>query len=202
MKMGNTKGFVLCSYPLVKSEFPEFANTMAKLEGDMVTMCSADWDPMTYGGTKPKAGQYGKSTIMPELFYGYGQTSPTLTTWESYATTTGNAGLMSGSNSMNIYEDYKIGIAGFAFLDKVQRITEIKLQIGDRKFPRINLEEAFVYDNVAVLFETGIIVDEETEFDLHGYVESKGPYKIMPIGIQMNRVPNKLQSSNTGSALS
>lgn len=196
-----TKGFVLCEYEKVKQEFPEFANTMAKLEADLTAMCAADWAPLTYGGTKPKSGQYGKSTIMPELFYGFGQVAPTLTTWQSRATATGNQALLGGSNAGNIYEDYKLGIAGFAFLDKVQRITEIKLQIGDRKFPRINLEESFVYNKPAVIFETGIIVDEETEFDLHGYVEAYGLYKLMPIGIQMNRVPNKLQSSQVTTAL-
>lgn len=199
--MAQTKGFVICEYSKVKEQFPEFGNTMAKLEADLMSLANADWDPLTYGGTKPTAGQYGKSTIMPELFWGFGQTAPVLTSWDSYATATGHQGLMSGANSMNIYEDYKIGIAGFAFLDKTQRITEFKLQIGDRKFPRINIEEGFCYNNVAVVFETGIIVDEETEFDLHGYVECIGPYKLAPIGIQMNRVPNKLQSSQTTTAL-
>lgn len=199
--MAPTKGYVLCEWELVKQEFPEFLSTMAKLESDLTSLALADWGPLTYGGTKPKSGQFGKSTIMPELFYGFGQVAPTLTSWKSYATATGNQGLMAGSNAMNIYEDYKIGIAGFAFLDKVQRITEFKLQIGDRKFPRINIEESMVYNKPALIFETGILVDEETEFDLHGYVETPGPYKIMPIGIQMNRVPNKLQSSQTSTAL-
>ena len=197
-----TKGFVLCEYEKVKTEFPEFLNTMAKLETDLTALALADWAPLTYGGIYPMSGQFGKSTIMPELFYGYGQVAPTSDLWKlTMRPPSETQGLLAGSNAMSIYEDYKIGIAGFAFLDKVQRITEIKLQIGDRKFPRINLEEAFVYNKPAVIFETGIIVDEETEFDLHGYVDSIGPFNIMPIGIQMNRVPNKLQSSLTGAAL-
>lgn len=196
-----TKGFVICEYEKVKQEFPEFQASLAKLEADLTNLATKDWDPLTYGGIYPKAGQFGKSTIMPELFYGFGQVAPTLATWTSYATATGHQGLMAGANAMNIYEDYKIGLAGLAFLDKTQRVTEIKLQIGDKKFPRINLEEAFAYNKPAVIFETGLIVDEETEFDLHGYVECIGPYRICPLGIQMNRVPNKLQSSQTGAAL-
>lgn len=199
--MTATRGLVLCEYEKVKEEFPEFGSTLAKLESDLMSLANADWNPLTYGGTKPKSGQYGKSTIMPELFYGFGQVAPTLTSWKSYATTIGNQGLLAGSNAGSVYEDYKVGIAGFAFLDKVQRITEFKLEVGDTKFPRINIEESMVYNKPAVLFETGIIVDEETDFDLHGYVECVGPYRIMPIGIQMNRVPNKLQSSQTSTAL-
>ena len=196
-----TQGLVICEYEKVKQEFPEFQNSLVTLEAKLITLCMNDWDPLKYGGIYPKAGEFGKSTIMPELFVGFGQVAPTLATWSTYATALGNQGLMAGANSLNIYEDYKIGLAGFAFLDKVQRITEIKLQIGDKKYPRINLEEAFVYNKPAVIFETGIVVDEETEFDLHGYVESIGPYRICPLGIQMNRIPNKLQSSNTGTAL-
>lgn len=196
-----TKGLIICEYEKVKEEFPEFANTLATLETNLTSMCVSDWGPLTYGGIYPKSGQFGKSVIMPELFYGFGQAAPTLQTWKNYATATGNQGLLAGSNGGNIYEDYKIGLAGFAFLDKVQRITEIKLQIGDKKFPRINLEEAMVYNKPAVVFETGIILDEETDFDLHGYVESQGPFKLVPLGIQMNRVPNKLQSSLASTAL-
>jgi len=196
-----TKGFVISEYEKVKQEFPEFQASMAKLEADLTSLATRDWNPLTYGGIYPKSGQFGKSTIMPELFYGFGQVAPTLVTWTSYAAAVGHQGLMSGANAMNIYEDYKIGLAGLAFLDKTQRVTEIKLQIGDKKLPRINLEESFVYNKPAVIFETGLIVDESTEFDLHGYVECIGPYKICPLGIQMNRVPNKMQSSQTGSAL-
>lgn len=199
--MAPTKGFVICEYEKVKEQFPEFQNTLAKLEADLTNLCLSDWSPLTYGGIYPKAGQFGKSTIMPELFFGFGQVAPTLTSWTTYATATGHQGLLAGANALNIFEDYKIGLAGFAFLDKTQRITEYKLQIGDKKFPRINVEEAFVYNKPAVIFETGIILDEETEFDLHGFVECIGPYKLCPLGIQMNRVPNKLQSSNTSAAL-
>lgn len=199
--MAATKGFVICEYEKVREQCPEFLGTMAKLEADLTNLCLSEWDPLTYGGIYPKAGQFGKSTIMPELFWGFGQVAPTLVTWASNATVIGHQGLLAGANAMNIFEDYKIGIAGFAFLDKTQRITEFKLQIGDKKYPRINIEEAFAYNKPAVIFETGTIVDEETEFDLHGYVECIGPYRICPLGIQMNRVPNKLQSSNTGAAL-
>jgi len=46
---------------------------------------------------------------------------------------------MSGSNGGNIYEDYKIGLAGLAFLDKAIRVSEIKMQISDKKLPRVNI---------------------------------------------------------------
>jgi hypothetical protein len=193
-------GFVICEYEKVRQTLSEFAGSIATLEANLAAMCANEWG-MSYGGIFPRAGQFGKSTIMPGLFYGFGQVAPTLTTWQSYATATGNQGILAGSNSGNIFEDYKVGIAGFAFLDKTQRITELKFEIGDSKFPRINIEESFVYNKPAFIFETGLIIDEETQLDVHAYFESMGPYKFAPLGIQMNRIPNKLQTSLTTSAL-
>ena len=39
-----TKGLVLCEYEKVKTEFPEFLGTMAKLENDLTALALADWD--------------------------------------------------------------------------------------------------------------------------------------------------------------
>lgn len=195
-----TSGFVICEWEKVRKSFAEFGDVITKMKSDLVAMCTSEWG-MPYGGIYPKAGTFGESTIMPELFYGFGQVAPTLTSWQSYATAIGNQGILAGSNGGNIFEDYKVGIAGFAFLDKVQRITELKFEIGDSKFPRINIEETFVYNKPAFIFENPILVDEETQLDVHGYFESMGPYKFAPLGIQMNRIPNKLQTSLTTSAL-
>ena len=80
-------------------------------------------------------------------------------------------------------------------------ISEIKFQISDRKIGRINIEEAFAYENPAIIFEDGLILDEETGFTLYAYVLSRGDIRLCPIGFQLNRVPNKLMTTNTGAAL-
>jgi len=109
---------------------------------------------------------------------------------------------MSGSGTGGILlEDYKVGLAGLAFLDKAIRISEIKMQISDKKLPRINIEECLAYNKPAIIFETGYIIDEETGFDLYAYVTTEGPARIMPIGLQMSRIPNRLQVTNTGATL-
>jgi hypothetical protein len=90
---------------------------------------------------------------------------------------------------------------GLAFLDKALRISEIKMQISDKKLPRMNIEEAFLFNKPAIIFEEGFILDEKTSFDLYGYVLSRGIQRIKLIGLQVNRIPNKLQVTNTGAAL-
>ena len=197
-------GFVICEYNDVKSYFPEFKNVMDLLRTNLVAKATAKWSPLTNGGLYPKSGQFGQTPIFPELFRSGTNSLPaitTLTTWEQWFTATGNQTIMSGSNVGAIYEDYMIGICGIAFLDKAIRIAEIRMQISDKKLPRINIEECMAYNQPAIVFEEGYIIDEETGFDLYAYVLSQGPQRIKLIGLELNAVPNKVQVSNPGAAL-
>jgi hypothetical protein len=181
---------------------PEFAATMAQLKVDLIAQASADWNPQTYGGMSPSSGQFGESTIIPSLFNGLETTYQPLVSWYQWFLHTGSRTIMTGTASGGtIYEDYKIGLAGLVFESKAIRISEVRMQIGDTKIPRMNIEEAMAYDNPAIVFEQPFILDEETGFDLYAYVLSQGPERIKLLGLQLNRVPNKLQVTNTGSAL-
>ena len=57
-------------------------------------------------------------------------------------------------------------------------ITEIRFQIGDRKYGRINLEQFRIFNKPAIIFEEPFIIDEETSFHLYGYFE--GPIPASP----------------------
>lgn len=72
-------------------------------------------------------------------------------------------------------EDWKTGWLGLAFPNKNQHITEIRFQIGDRKYGRINLEEMHLYNKPAIIFEEPFIIDEDTSFHLYGYFEGPIP---------------------------
>jgi len=195
-------GYVICEYEKVRQYMPEFASAMAQLKSDLIAKASAEWDPLTYGGMQPKSGQFGESTVMPNLFNGLETAYQPLVSWYQWFEHTGNRTIMTGTASAGtIHEDYMIGLAGLVFMSKAIRISEIRMQIGDRKIPRINIEEAFAYNKPAIVFEQPFVIDEETGFDLYAYVLSQGPERIKLLGLQMNRVPNKLQVSNTGVAL-
>ncbi len=193
-------GYVLCEYEAVKKEFPEFKDTMEALKSQLIAKAEADWKPLKFGGMYPKAGEFGISPILPALFKGMDGTR--LTTWNQWFTDTGSQTIMTGVGSGGIIpEDFKVGFVGLAFLDKAIRISEIKLQISDKKLPRINIEEAFVYNKPAIIFEEGYILDEKTAFELIAYILTQGPQRIKLIGFQLNKVPNKLQITDTGAAV-
>jgi len=192
-------GYVLCEYDSVKKEFPEFAEVMEGLKTQLIAKAEADWAPLKYGGFTPEAGQFGITTIIPALFRD--MTGTRLTTWEQWFTATGARTILTGVGAGNVIpEDYKVGVAGLAFLDAAIRVSEIKLQISDKKLPRINLEEAFVYNKPAVIFEEGYILDQETVFELTAYILTQGPQRIKLIGLQLNKVRDKL-FTDTGAAL-
>ena len=110
--------------------------------------------------------------------------------------------IISGSGTAGtIPEDYMVGFAGVCFLDKAIKVSEIKIQIGDRKIGRINLEEAMVYNKPCVVLEEGFVLDEEEGFDLYAYIQAQGEQRIKLLGLQLNRVPNKTQVTHAGQAL-
>jgi len=193
-------GFVICEYEDVKKVFPEFQRVLEACRAELRSKAEADWAPLKFGGMTPKAGEFGESTIIPALFAD--NAGVRLTTWEQEFTAVGSRTIMTGVGSGGVIpEDYKVGIVGLAFLDPVIRVSEIKMQISDRKLPRINIEEVLAYNQPAIVFEDHYILDEETAFELVGYVYTLGYQTIKLIGLQMNRIPNKLQVTDTGAAL-
>jgi len=201
-------GYVICEYDSVKEDFPEFQSVLDALHVNLLAKAEADWSPLKFDRDHPmapRAGYFGESTIIPSLFED--RVNVTLVTWEQWydfvnkgMTIPGNNVIMQGANGGNMYEDYKVGLAGLVFLDKAIRISEIKMQISDKKLPRINIEEALAYNKPAIVFEDGYILDEETGFELQAYATTPGPQSIKLLGFQLNRVKDKL-FTNAGSPL-
>jgi hypothetical protein len=200
--------YVICEYDKVKESFPEFGTMMQNLRTSLIASATSKWAPLTFGGLNPKSGQYGETTILPPLFNDINGNQ--MLTWRQNFTAThvatslaGTAqALVTGSGTAGtIPEDYMVGFAGICFLDKAIKVSEIKLQIGDRKIGRINLEEAMVYNKPCVVLEEGLTLDEEEGFELYGYIQAQGDQRIKLLGMQLNRVPNKTQVTHCGQAL-
>ncbi len=179
--------------------YPNFRNAFMDLETKMITKCNTDWHPKTFGGLSLSGNQYGRTTIMPELFDDHAALPMDSTrsillggaTFRQLFTTAGDQTLMAGRGAGNtIPEDFKIALMGFAFPNQNQHITEIKMQIGDRKYGRIDLEEIHMYDQPAIIFEEGFEINEEESFELYGFVEGPIPEAIGHyIGVWQRIVP-------------
>jgi hypothetical protein len=201
--------YVICEFDSIQKEYPDFQLALRKLESDLLTKCAADWGslamPKSFGKLTPGKNEFGRTTILPGLFcpnlltYGGGQfggvaVAPFITppaTWRQLFTVAGHQTIMTGARPGYLLpEDFKVGVAGFMLPNKNQHLTEIKMQIGDRKYGRINLEEIHQYNKPAVILEEGFIIDEEESFELYGFIEGDIPVHLDGyIGVHQRIIP-------------
>jgi len=167
-------GYIFCEWESVQKEWPKWQRTFADLESRIIEKCNADWEPKTFGYLTPNERQYGRTSILPALFDD--NTGTQMATWRQRFTSTGHQTIISGTRSGNtIPEDFKVAWIGLAFPNKQLHITELRWQISDSKYGRINIEELRTYKKPALIFEEGFILDEEEAFELFGYVEGPIP---------------------------
>jgi len=184
-------GYIFCEWDSVQKEYPDFQRAFANLENDVIEKCNVDWKPKTFGALTPAASQYGRTSILPGLFRGFGQVAATPPTagvnslihWRQHITAIGSQTLLTGVLSGNVIpEDIKIAWIGLAFPNKQMNISELKWQISDAKFIRVNVEELMSYNKPAIIFEEGYILNEKESFELTGYVEQADYQRIVPLG--------------------
>lgn len=188
--------YIFCEWDSVQKEDRQFQEVFAKLENAMINKCNTEWAPKTFGRLTPAAGQYGRTSILPALFdpnpFTYGGAAfgaiagagvapnnyprPPAYWRQAFSRGDLHQTLIQGNRvGETMPEDWKTGWLGLAFPNKNQHITEIRFQIGDRKYGRINLEEMRIYNKPALIFEEPFIIDEETSFHLYGYFEGAIP---------------------------
>ena len=219
--------FTICELDSVNKENSVFQQSMRRLDETAINKCNMDWKPRSFNSAKALTGDggfYGRTQILPALFddhSGYAlnitggalsvlagaNTQNPIATWrQRFATasvTTADTVLLQGVGAgETIPEDFKVAWAGLAFPNKNQHITEIKYQIGDRKYGRINIEEMHCYNKPAIIFEEGYVLDEEESFHLYGYVEGPVPVfhdawtgvyqRIIPLGAAYYKVVSKV----------
>jgi hypothetical protein len=154
-----------------------FQQTLKDLETKMIQTCNAKWGPKSFSLTKPFGGNdnWGRTTILPSLFVGNDGVT-VLHHWRQRLTSTGQQLLLAGSQSGYVLvDDVEVAWAGLAFPNKNQYITELKWQIGELKYGRLNIEEMLSYNKPALIFDEGLIINEKESFDLYGYVQGPVP---------------------------
>ena len=190
--------YVLAEENATKVNFSRYQTALAKAQTDLFAKCDHDWK-RTYGGLTPPAGSYGATTIMPELFDDY--LGAQLVQWRQNILLTGEQMVISGTRANHtLPEDWKVAWVGIALPNKHINISELRWQIGDRKFGRVNIEEMLGYPTPAVIFEQGFIIDEEESFELWANVENAGYQRIVLLGeAAFRQTQNAL--GNTGAAI-
>ena len=160
------------------------------LEQKVLNKCNLDWSPKkfnlasTYGMGEC---EYGRTTILPGVFDDHlGVAMATYRqafTQRSFVANPDQFTLMQGVGTGEVMpENVKVALMGFAFPNKHQHISEIKMQIADRKYGRFNLEEMEIMNKPALIFEEGLILDEEESFHLYAHFKDTPPTQISGFG--------------------
>lgn len=208
-------GYSFCEMHSISKEDPLFRQAFRDLETKAIIKATDKWFPKltpeeACGFLTPKSGeQFGRTTVLPELFDDHNGAQ--MNHWRQSFTTAGHQTLITGTRSGNVLpEDFLVAWLGLAFPNKQQHITEIKFEIGERKFGRLNLERMHADNNPILIFEEGLIINPEESFELTGYVEGPIPdqspfitsifQRIVMIGATYYKIIDKVLG-NTGAAI-
>lgn len=210
--------YVLCEWKSVQKEFPNFQQAFMNLESQALNLCNNDWAPKKFNLASTFGmgeGEYGRTSIIPGAFDDH--SSVAMATYRQAYTSVWLAAnnpqgtIMQGVGSgETIPENVKIALMGFAFPNKEQHISEIKMQIADTKFGRYDLEEMLIMDTPALIFEEGYILNEEESFHLYAHFDTTGItqignwttiyQRVVPIGALYYQQYGKV-GGNTGTAI-
>lgn len=202
--------YVICEYKSIQKEYPQFQQSFRSIEDKILNKLNLEWNPKRFNLSSTFGmgeGEYGRTTILPGAFDDHNSTA--MATYRQAFTSaflTANPTqftLMQGVGSgETMPENVKIALMGFAFPNKEQHITEIKMQIADRKFGRYDLEEMLIMDTPALIFEEGFILDEEESFHLYAHMDTTGItqignwttiyQRVVPIGALYYQFYNKV----------
>lgn len=159
-------------------KYPEFKQVEQDTREEAKQLAKKMWG-LDWGGMFPGDKQYGETPIrLP--YFNLGTTNGTAETWNRSLANTGWVPLISGKTTI---EDVILGITGWEIASSTKRVAALYQQLGERKFPVINFEtEVQRYAHAAILFEKGVVINEEQNVDVDVLVTAAGNQVIRPLG--------------------
>ncbi len=196
--------YIIAPLDKVKETFPEFRDALGDLQQAVIKRAEQIWPGFTFGGLTPRQKEFGLTTILPREIFGKG----TQTWLQNFAA----PGSWTNIFSYSVPVDEIHGFGGFAFTEPTLSFSQLRWEIGDRKFPIVNVEESRSFVNVAGGFAVVVksdrgkemIADERTAVLVKGFQErgtSGIRQRIVPIGLMaFRRVDIVITEEKTSSA--
>ncbi len=196
--MGQTQPLTFFSRKLGELE------SLARQETELI------WSGLRYGGYTPGPNEYGRTTWLPEWFAdeagdvldkNHSPTTWGVNSWQQYFTSTspGSHSIpgwktiwQGGTSPTDPYggttpEDIRFAWAGIAITTKASKITKIRWEVGDTKYPIMDIEETHGYNKPAIIWEEGFLIPEETYYFFRGFFEADGYERVVPLGFAVYR---------------
>lgn len=177
--------YIIAPVDRVKTEYPEFMDGMKAVEAQGILRAVDVWPGFKLGGLIPGAKEFGIGNILPKDVLGAGTYS-----WDQTFSTPGS---WTNIFSYNVPEDEVHCFAGFEITNPSLIFTQLRLEISDKKYPIVEIEEANVYDKgfgIVLKGDPGdeLVVQEEESLLLRGWQErgtSGTVQRVIPIGVNI-----------------
>jgi len=194
-------GFVIAECNKIRNTYPEFQHTLRELEARALENTGAVWAGLNYGGLTPREKQFGRTTFLPQHFADEAgdvlDSAHTVADWgrnsfrilytsllpAAHTVPGWKTILQGGGTPIGVTpEDIRMAWAGLAFTTQSIHVTKLRFEVGDTRYPIMDIEEINSYNKPALIFEEGFELPEETNFLLRGWFEASGKQRIVPLG--------------------
>ena len=181
--------YIIAPLEKVKGEgaYPEFVDVLKSVQDAAINRAKEIWTGYNQGGLYPGDKEFGICPMRGREM-AHDVTSVSLSSTYSFRKNLQSTGWHSLFD-YSVREDVIHAFAGFAVTDEVLRILELRFEIGDRKYPILDIQEAKGWGAFAIIFKEDVgkelIAAEETSVYLRGYVESTGYQNVVPLGFQI-----------------
>jgi len=181
--------YVIAPYSKVKGEnnYPEFIDVMRAVQDAAIARAKETWRGYAQGGLYPADQEFGICPLRAREM-AHDVSSSTLSGTYNFRKNLGTTGWHTLFD-YTVRDDIIHAFAGFAVTDDTLRLLELRFEIGDRKYPIMDIQEAKGWDGFAILFKEDVgkelIAPEKTAVYIRGYVEATGYQTIVPLGFQL-----------------
>lgn len=181
--------YVIGPMNLVKGEgmWPEFGDVLKEVQDMGIKRAQQVWPGFSFGGVYPGDHQFGICPLRKNEMANNVSAS-TLSGSYSFKNTQSATGWKEIFN-YTVREDVLHALAGFAVTDEVLRLTQLRMEISDRKFPIFDIQEAQGWGSFAILIKEDVgealIAEPLTSVLIKAYWESIGTQRVVPLGFQL-----------------
>jgi hypothetical protein len=183
--------FIIAEAEKVKGEgqYPEYEKVLRSVQNAAYNRGAEIWNGFQPGGMMPGANQYGVGPLRKnDMANDTSDSTPSGSySFNKTFTTTGWQDLFNFTIRDNTIQAY----AGLRFSDAVLHVSQLRVEIEDRRFPIWDIQEAFSYDKFSVVLKEDegaeLIAEPRERVLIRGYVETTGSQRIVPIGLHLFR---------------
>ena len=186
--------YIIAELAKVKGEgqYPEYEDVLKAVQDAAYQRASDIWEGYEPGGLMPGPRQYGVGPLRKNDM-ARDTTDSTPSGSYSFTKTLAATGWQDLLN-YTVRDNMIHAFAGFSFTDQTLRVTQLRVEIGDRRFPIWDIQEAQLYDRFALVLKEDeakeLIANPQERVLVRIYAESTGNQRVVPIGLSLFKTAN------------